>query len=52
MSFGLAGRKSTCSLCKNAKNGKTKEETSKYQNNVSRNHGPMARIIDINSDKK
>ena len=29
MSFGLAGRKSTCSLCKNAKNGKTKEETSK-----------------------
>ena len=26
MSFGLAGRKSTCSLCKNAKNGKAKEE--------------------------
>ena len=23
-----------------------------YQNNVSRNHWPMARIIDLNSDKK
>ena len=23
-----------------------------YQNNVSRNHWPMARIIDVNSDKK
>ena len=29
MSFGLARRKSTCSLCKNAKTGKAKEETSK-----------------------
>ena len=23
-----------------------------YQNNISRNHWPMARIIDVNSDKK
>ena len=29
MSFGLARRNSICSLCENAKNGKTKERTSK-----------------------
>ena len=29
LSFGFAGRKSSCSLCKNAGNGKAKEETSK-----------------------
>ena len=59
MSFGLTGRKSTCSLCKNAKKWKGKRRNSKigdivveYQNNDARNHWPMGRIINVNSNKK
>ena len=59
MSFGLDGRTSTCSLCKNDKDGEDKRRNFKivdivvvYQNNNSRNQWPMARIIDVNSDKK
>ena len=59
MSSGLAGRRSTCSLCKNAKIGKAKKRNFKigdsvvvYQNNISRNHWPTARILNVNIDKK
>ena len=34
------------------RNFKIGDITVVYQNNVSRNHWPMARIIDLNSDKK
>ena len=34
------------------RNFKIGDITVVYQNNVSRNHWPMARIIDVNSDKK
>ena len=59
MSFTLAGRKSTCSLCKNAKNGKAKEGTSKLgilllyiRAMFQETTGLFARIINVNIDEK
>ena len=60
MSFGLAGRRSTCSLSKNTKHGKAKEGTSKLgilllytRTMFQETTGPWQdRITNVNIDKK